>query len=325
MNKILITGGCGFIGSHLVEIMVQKGFNVKVFDKYNSDNKWGWLDHSKIKNELEVELGDIRDFDSVYKSMKDCKAIIHLAALIGIPYSYVSPLAYLRTNVEGTYNVLEASKLLQLNQVIITSTSEIYGSAQYIPIDEKHPTNSQSPYAASKNSADQLSLSYYRSFQTPIKIVRPFNAYGPRQSLRAIIPTIISQCLKANDNHIEIGNLSPTRDFTYVTDTCEAFIEIFNNNSLFGDVINVGSGFQISIKDIIDKIQKLTKKNLKIIPKEIRKRGDATEVDRLFCDNKKIFQQTNWNIENSLDDGLKKTILWFEENEINQRNNDFFI
>ena len=210
MVKLLITGATGFIGSHLAELCVEKGFNVVAFDRYNPNNYWGWLEESRYKDDVKVILGDVRDYDSVSKVMEGCDVVFHLAALIGIPYSYVSPLAYIRTNVEGTYNVLEAAKNLELEQVLITSTSETYGSAQYTPIDENHPLEAQSPYAASKIAADQLALSYFRSFDLPIKIVRPFNTYGPRQSARAIIPTIISQLLNRKKS-IELGNLTPTR------------------------------------------------------------------------------------------------------------------
>ena len=204
MMKILITGATGFIGSHLTEFLVEKGFNVIAFDRYNSNNDWGWLENSKYKNDFQVILGDIRDYDSVSKSMVGCNAIFHLAALIGIPYSYISPLAYIRTNVEGTYNVLEAAKNLSIEQILVTSTSETFGTAQYIPIDEKHPLIGQSPYSASKIAADQLAISYFKSFELPVKLVRPFNTYGPRQSARAIIPTIISQILNGK-TAIELG------------------------------------------------------------------------------------------------------------------------
>ena len=248
MDKILITGATGFIGSHLVEICVENGYNVVAFDRYNPNNDWGWLEHSKYKNNFEVVLGDIRDYDSISKAMSSCNIIFHLASLIGIPYSYISPLAYIRTNIEGAYNVLEASKNINVDQILMTSTSEVYGSAQYIPIDEKHPNVGQSPYSASKIAADQLATSYFRSFDLPIKIVRPFNTYGPRQSTRAIIPTIISQCL-INKN-ISLGSLSPTRDLTFVDDTCAGFLEIYKSDSLFGEVTNIGMNSEISMNDL---------------------------------------------------------------------------
>ena len=243
-QKILVTGGAGFIGSHLVELLVNKGFDVVAFDRYNSNNHWGWLENSPIKNDVEVILGDIRDYDSVYKTLNGCIAVFHLAALIGIPYSYVSPMAYLKTNVEGTYNILEASKCLGLEQVLITSTSETYGSAQYIPINENHPAVGQSPYSASKIAADQLAYSYYASFELPIKIVRPFNTYGPRQSARAIIPTVISQILSGK-SELKLGNLSPTRDLTFVKDTCSGFLDIYNHDGLWGEATNIGMNEEI--------------------------------------------------------------------------------
>ena len=210
MNKVLITGGCGFIGSHLCEFLLQKNYEIIAFDRYNSNNDWGWLENSDCKNDINVILGDIRDYDSVFKAMKGCDVVYHLAALIGIPYSYLSPSAYIKTNIEGTYNVLEASKNLDISQTLITSTSETYGSAQYVPIDEKHPLVGQSPYSASKIGSDQLSISYFKSFELLVKIVRPFNTYGPRQSARAIIPTIISQ-IHSGITNIKLGNLTPTR------------------------------------------------------------------------------------------------------------------
>ena len=238
-KKIFITGATGFIGSHLCEMSVKKGFKVVGFDRYNSNYNLGWLEKSKYKKDINFIFGDIRDYDSVYKSMKGCNKVFHLAALIGIPYSYVSPLAYVKTNVEGTYNVLEAAKNLNLKDIIITSTSEVYGSAKYLPINEKHPLNAQSPYAASKISADQLALSYYKSFNLPIKIIRPFNTYGPRQSSRAVIPRIMLQCINKKNKKIILGNLSPTRDFNYVEDTCEAYFDVLKCNKLVGKTINV--------------------------------------------------------------------------------------
>ena len=230
-TKVLITGATGFIGSHLCEMAIKKGFKVVAFDRYNSNNDLGSLKNSKYLKDMEIILGDIRDYDSVYKSMKNCKIVFHLAALIGIPYSYFSPLAYLKTNVEGTYNVLESAKNLNLRKIIVTSTSEVYSSAQYLPIDEKHPLNAQSPYAASKTAADQLSLSYYKSFNLPITILRPFNTYGPRQSERAVIPRIITQCLSKKNKNLTLGNIKPTRDFNYVSDICESYFHILKTKN----------------------------------------------------------------------------------------------
>ena len=262
-EKIFITGATGFIGSHLAELCVEKGYEVVAFDRYNPNNNWGWLENSKYKNNMKVVLGDIRDYDSVFKSMKGCNVTFHLAALIGIPYSYISPLAYIRTNIEGTYNVIESAKNNNLSQIVITSTSETYGSAKKIPIDEMHPLLGQSPYAASKIAADQIALSYFSSFNLPIKIVRPFNTYGPRQSLRAIIPTIISQILKKKD-YIKLGNLSPTRDFLFVKDTCNGFLEILKSDKFFGETVNIGLNSEVSIKDLADKILKIMNSNISI-------------------------------------------------------------
>jgi NAD dependent epimerase/dehydratase len=312
-NKILITGATGFIGSNLVEICVEKGFNVVAFDRYNSNNHWGWLEKSPVKNDIEVILGDVRDFDSVYKSIKGCDAVFHLAALIGIPYSYISPLAYIRTNVEGTYNVLEASKELGVEQVLVTSTSETYGTAQYIPIDELHPSVGQSPYSASKIAADQLAYSYYTSFELPVKIVRPFNTYGPRQSARAIIPTVISQILSGK-NDLSLGNLSPTRDLTFVKDTCAGFLEIFKFDGLWGEATNIGMNEEISIKDLVLEIGSILGREINILQDDERIRPSASEVERLWCNNSKLSSLTGWEPKYTLETGLLETIEWLKVN-----------
>tara|TARA_Y100000590_G_scaffold456954_1_gene608578 strand:+ start:2055 stop:3035 length:981 start_codon:yes stop_codon:yes gene_type:complete len=312
-KKILITGAFGFIGSHLTEYLIESGYEIIAFDRYNINNHYGWLHNSKYKNEINFILGDIRDYDSVYKAMKGCSAVFHLAALIGIPYSYISPLAYLKTNVEGTYNVLESSKNHNLDQVLITSTSETYGSAQYLPIDEKHPLVGQSPYSASKIAADHLSISYYRSFNLPIKIVRPFNTYGPRQSPRAIIPTIILQILN-NNKKIKIGNITTERDLTFVNDTCNGFLEIYKSNKFFGEIVNIGMNNKISIEKLLYIIQNLM--NIKI-PYEVdslRIRPEKSEVDVLCCNNNKIINYSNWLPKYDLEKGLLKTIQWLEKN-----------
>ena len=313
MNKILVTGAGGFIGSHLTELLVKDGFEVKAFVRYNSRNNWGWLETSEVKDEVEIITGDIRDYDSVYNAIQGCKAVFHLAASIGIPYSYVSPLAYIKTNIEGTYNILQASKELDVEQVLVTSTSETYGTAQYVPIDEKHPMVGQSPYSASKIAADQLAISFYRSFNLPVKIVRPFNTYGPRQSARAIIPTVITQIL-SGIKKIKVGNLGPTRDLTYVKDTCNGFFEIYKSEKLFGDITNIGMGNEISVKELVNKIAGLLNEEIKIVTDEQRVRPENSEVERLLCSNKKLMQNTNWKPKYNLDKGLSETIEWMKKN-----------
>lgn len=310
--KILITGAGGFIGSHLVEECLDLGYEVKAFVRYNSRNTWGWLEGRKSDG-LEVITGDIREADSVLKAMKGCSTVFHLAALIGIPYSYVSPLAYIRTNVEGTYNVLEAAKTLELENVLVTSTSETYGTAQYVPIDERHPLVGQSPYSASKIGADQLALSYYRSFGTPAKIVRPFNTYGPRQSARAVIPTIITQIL-AGKNEIKLGNLKPTRDLTFVKDTVEGFMAIHQCATLVGEVTNIGMNQEISIGDLARLISKKLNADVDITGDESRVRPENSEVERLWCDNWKLRERTGWKPGFDLERGLEKTIDWIKNN-----------
>jgi len=312
MEKILITGATGFIGSHLTELCVEKGYDVVAFDRYNPNRNLGWLEKSKYQKDINFIFGDIRDYDSVLKAIKDCKIVFHLAALIGIPYSYVSPLAYIKTNVEGTYNILEASKNLGVNQTIITSTSETYGSAAYIPIDEKHPFSAHSPYSASKISADHLAMSYWNSFQLPIKIVRPFNVYGPRQSGRAVIPSIIIQAINSK-NEIKLGNVSPSRDFTYVSDTCNALIEILAVKSLFGNSINIGSNNEYTIEDIAKKIISKVSSKANIIKEEKRTRSKRSELSRLVCDNSKILKHTKWKPKIDINQGLDFTIDWFKK------------
>ena len=311
--KVLVTGAAGFIGSHLCEMLVQKNFDVVAFDRYNPNNEWGWLEGSKYKHDMQVILGDIRDYDSVYKSISGCESVFHLAALIGIPYSYVSPLAYMRTNIDGTYNILEAAKQNDLNQIIVTSTSETYGTAQTIPIKEDHPLVGQSPYSATKIAADQLALSYYKSFNIPIKVVRPFNTYGPRQSARAIIPTVITQIL-SGETEISLGNTTPTRDFTYVLDTCLGFLEIFRSKELFGEFTNIGTSTEVSIKDLCDLIKEIIGKEINIVQDKKRVRPTNSEVERLVCDNTKLISSTKWKQQYDLKEGLSLTVEWFKEN-----------
>lgn len=311
--KILITGAGGFIGSHLTEKCVELGYNVRAFIRYNSRNNWGWLEESKYKDKIRVISGDVRDYDSVCAAARGCDAILHLAALIGIPYSYISPLAYIRTNVEGTYNVLQASKELNVESVLITSTSETYGTAQYIPIDEKHAMVGQSPYSASKIAADQLAFSFHKSFNLPVKIVRPFNTYGPRQSARAIIPAIITQIINGQ-KEIKLGNLTPTRDFTYIKDTVNGFIEIFNSSELFGELTNIGMNDEISIGKLVKFIAKIMGTDITIVTDKERVRPEKSEVERLRCNNEKILDKTKWKPEFGIKKGLQETIEWFKKN-----------
>lgn len=312
-DTVLVTGAGGFIGSHLTEKLVRDGYKVKALVHYNSQNNWGWLEKSKYNRDVEIISGDIRDFDQVFEVSKDCNTVFHLAALIGIPYSYVSPEAYIKTNITGTYNILQACRINETENVLVTSTSETYGTAQFVPISENHPLVGQSPYSASKIGADQLALSYYKSFNLPVKMVRPFNTYGPRQSARAIIPTIISQLLSGKEE-LKLGNLTPTRDLTFVEDTVKGFIEIAKNDCLNGEFTNIGMKEEISIGDLVKKICKLCNKEVKIISDKKRVRPKNSEVERLFCDNTKIKMHTNWKPDYTLDKGLKKTINWLEEN-----------
>jgi len=312
--KLLITGAGGFIGSHLAEQCVIEGFKIRALLRYNSRSTFGWLENSIYRKEIEIIFGDIRDFDSVVRAMEGCQGVFHLAALIGIPYSYLSPLAYIRTNVEGTYNVLEAARIMHLENILVTSTSETYGTAQYIPIDERHPIIGQSPYSASKIAADQLALSYHKAFDLPVKIVRPFNTFGPRQSARAVIPTIITQIINRPDE-VRLGNLEPSRDLTYVRDTVQGFLEIWKSKTLYGEIINIGMNEEISVSDLAGKIAKLLKKEIRILLDSNRVRPAQSEVDRLRCDNTKIISHTNWRPQYNLERGLKETIAWISENQ----------
>ncbi|MFA6980578.1 MAG: NAD-dependent 4,6-dehydratase LegB [Ignavibacteriaceae bacterium] len=313
MKTILITGAAGFIGSHLTELLVSEGYKIRALTHYNSKNNWGWLETSKFKNEIEIIGGDIRDYDSVFDALKGCDTVFHLAALIGIPYSYISPLAYIKTNIEGTYNILQAAKELNLENVIITSTSETYGTAQYVPIDEKHPLVGQSPYSASKIAADQLAISFYKSYNLPVKIVRPFNTYGPRQSARAIIPTIISQLLTGKKN-LNLGSLKPTRDLTYVKDTIEGFLSIAKSKKLTGEVTNVGMNAEISIKELVKIISRIIEVKVVLKTDKERLRPKNSEVERLHCDNSKLLQNTLWRPKFNLETGLNETINWIKKN-----------
>lgn len=315
MKKILITGADGFIGSHLVEKLLSKGFEVRAFTYYNSFNSWGWLDtfDKNILNQIEIFSGDIRDSNGVRNAVKGCSSIFHLAALISIPFSYHSPDSYIDTNIKGTLNILQASRDLDIEKVLITSTSEVYGSAKYTPIDENHPYQGQSPYSASKIGADRLAESFYRSFNTPVSIVRPFNTYGPRQSLRAVIPTIITQLLKG-ETEIKMGILFPTRDFNFVSDTVDGFYEIFKSNRTIGEEINIATEVEISIGELANELIKLINPNAKIITEDKRLRPENSEVDRLLGSNKKIQLLTDWKPKYDLRSGLLETINWFEKN-----------
>jgi dTDP-glucose 4,6-dehydratase len=310
--KILVTGAGGFIASHLAEKLVQEGHSVRAFVRYNSRNSWGWLEESPFRNDMEIISGDIRDFDVVKKAVSGCDTVFHLAALIGIPYSYVSPLAYVKTNVEGTYNVLQAARENGSTKVIHTSTSEIYGTAQYVPIDEAHPVNPQSPYSASKASADFLALSFYRSFELPVTVVRPFNTYGPRQSARAIIPTIIGQILEGKKK-ILLGNLAPTRDLTYVEDTVSGFLAAFRADEIIGEIVNLGTGTEISVGNLAKQIALLMAKDIEIVEDPQRLRPAKSEVERLLSNPDKMKRLTGWEAKTSLTEGLEKTIRWLSQ------------
>ena len=316
--KIFVTGSEGFIGSHLVEKLILKGHKVKALVLYNDHNKYGWLDgiDEKIKNEIEFVLGDIRDLDFIIGQTKKIDIIFHLAALIGIPYSYLSPFSYLKTNIEGSMNVFKASLNNNIKQIIHTSTSEVYGSAKYTPIDEKHPLNAQSPYAASKIAADQMGNSFFDSYNLPITTIRPFNTFGPRQSARAVISTIILQAIKGNE--INLGFVNSTRDFTYITDTVEAFIKTINNKKTIGETINLGTGHEVSIKKLVKIIGDIMKKKLIIKVDKNRIRPKKSEVNRLLSTNIKAKKLLKWkpelNNQDGLEKGLKLTINWFEKN-----------
>ncbi|MFW9821470.1 MAG: SDR family NAD(P)-dependent oxidoreductase [Candidatus Thorarchaeota archaeon] len=315
-NKtILITGSDGFVGSHLVQRFLEENCTIRAFVLYNSLNRYGWLDtiENKQLKDIKIIAGDIRDYNLVKKAVKGVDIVCHLAALIGIPYSYVAPESYIDTNAKGTLNIVHAAKENNLKKVIITSTSETYGSALYTPIDEKHPYQPQSPYSASKVAADAIALSYFYSFKTPVSIIRPFNIYGPRQSTRAIIPTIITQILKKDE--IDLGNLSPKRDFTYVKDTCEAYIKLIRADNVEGEIINIGTAKEISIQDLALKIKQLMHSNAEIKSKTERKRIQTSEVDLLKADNTKALKLINWKPTYSLEEGLKFTIDWFSKKE----------
>lgn len=316
MKKILVTGADGFIGSHLTEALVRQGYSVRPFVLYNSFNSWGWLDQveCEIKDELDVFAGDIRDPNGVRTAMKGCDAVLHLAALIAIPYSYHSPDTYVDTNIKGTLNVLQAARELGVSRVIHTSTSEVYGTARFVPITEEHPLQGQSPYSASKIGADQLAYSFYASFDLPVVIARPFNTYGPRQSARAVIPTIITQ-IASGVRHLKLGALHPTRDFNYVADTAAAFIAALKSERGLGEVVNFGSNFEISIGDTVRTIAEVMGAEINIETDAVRLRPGKSEVERLWADNRKAHELFGWRPAYGGLDGFRKglgeTVQWF--------------
>jgi dTDP-glucose 4,6-dehydratase len=315
---ILITGADGFIGSHLAETLVKQGKKVKAFVYYNSFNSWGWLDHSPYAKDMEIFSGDVRDSYAVKDAIKGCSHVLNLAALIGIPYSYYSPNSYVETNINGVLNLLNAARDQGVEKFVHTSTSEVYGTANYIPIDEKHPLNAQSPYAASKIGADQLALSFFQSFNMPISIVRPFNTYGPRQSARAVLPTVISQILQ-DKKKVKLGKISPTRDFNFIEDTISGFISALNARNDYGEVINIGSNFEISIEDSVNIIANILNKDICIDTDENRIRPAKSEVERLWCDNSKAKEFYGWEPKfagiEGFTKGLTSTINWFSNKD----------
>ena len=316
MSKVLVTGADGFIGSHLAEELIKDGYDVRAFVYYNSFNSWGWLDAlpKNILDKIEIFSGDIRDPNGTREAMKGVDVVYHLAALIAIPFSYHSPDSYVDTNIKGTLNILQAAREFGTKRVLVTSTSEVYGTAKYVPMDESHPFQGQSPYSATKIGADRIAESFYRSFNMPITIVRPFNTYGPRQSARAIIPTIITQLL-AGESEIKLGSLSPTRDFNYVRDTTRGFIEIANSDKTIGEEINIATQQEISIEQLANELIKQINPSAKIVCDEQRLRPENSEVNRLLGSNEKIKRLTNWKSAYTFEEGIKETIEWFKDEE----------
>ncbi len=315
MKKFLMTGADGFIGSQLTEELVKQGYQVRAFALYNSFNTWGWLDTlpNEIMDNVEVFTGDVRDPNGVKEAMKGCDAVFHLAALIAIPFSYHSPDTYVDTNIKGTLNVLQAARDLGTDRVLVTSTSEVYGTAQYVPIDEKHPYQGQSPYSATKIGADRLAESFYRSFDLPVSIVRPFNTYGPRQSARAVIPTIITQLL-AGKTEIKLGSLTPTRDFNFVKDTANGFIKIYESDKTIGEEINIATQHEISIGQLAEELIRQINPQATIVCDEERLRPEKSEVNRLLGSNEKILRLTDWKPQYTFEQGLAETIEFFKNN-----------
>lgn len=313
-KKVLVTGADGFIGSHLTEYLHKEGAIVRALSQYNSFNNWGWLEDISCKNDIEVVCGDVRDSNYIRHITKGVDIIFHLAALIAIPYSYIAPDSYIDTNIKGTLNICQAGLDNNVEKVIVTSTSEVYGTAQYVPIDEKHPKQPQSPYSATKIGADAIAESFYRAFNLPIIIARPFNTYGPRQSARAVIPTIITQIAKGK-KEIKLGDLTPTRDFNYVKDTCKGFAVLAKSENILGEAVNISSNYEISIGNTLELIKKLMNSDVKFITDEQRLRPEKSEVNRLWGDNTKIKQLTGFTPEYTLENGLKETIEWFSNPE----------
>lgn len=308
--KILVTGADGFIGSHLTERLVSLGHNVRALAQYNSFNNWGWLDEVACRNDIEIVTGDIRDPYFCRRIVEGTDTIFHLAALIAIPYSYIAPASYVETNVTGTLNIMQAAVNLGVSRVVHTSTSEVYGTAQYVPINEAHPLQPQSPYSASKIAADALAMSFHNTFGLPLTIARPFNTFGPRQSARAVIPTIISQ-IAAGERVIHLGDVTPTRDFNYVADTCDGLIALAKSDTTIGESVNIGSNREVSIGDTLALIRELMHSDVEYVSDEQRLRPANSEVFRLWCDNTKINSLTGWTPKWSLRDGLQATIEWF--------------
>lgn len=315
MSKLLVTGAGGFIGSHLTEHLLEQGHEVRAFVHYNSFNTWGWLDTlpKHVRDQIDVFAGDIRDPNGVKEAMRGCESVFHLAALIAIPFSYHSPDTYVDTNVKGTLNVLQAARELGTERVLVTSTSEVYGTAQYVPIDEKHPYQGQSPYSATKIGADRLSESFYRSFDLPVTIVRPFNTYGPRQSARAVIPTIITQLLSGKEE-IKLGSLTPTRDFNFVKDTANGFYQIYKSDKTIGQEINIATQKEISIGQLAEEMIRQINPNARIICDEQRIRPEKSEVNRLLGCNEKIMQLTDWKPNYTFEEGIAATIEFLRNN-----------
>ncbi|OZI77640.1 NAD-dependent 4,6-dehydratase LegB [Bordetella genomosp. 12] len=314
MKNVLVTGADGFIGSHLTEMLVREGYKVKALSQYNSFNNWGWLEDIEDLQQVEVLTGDVRDPHYCKHIMRDVDTVFHLAALIAIPYSYVAPDSYVDTNVKGTLNICQAAKELGGIRVIHTSTSEVYGTARYVPIDEKHPLQPQSPYSASKIGADAMAMSFYNAFNLPLTIARPFNTYGPRQSARAVIPTIISQ-IASGKKQIKLGDVSPTRDFNYVADTCRGFLQLAKCDAAIGQTVNIGSNYEISVGDTLLLIRDIMNSDVEFITDDARLRPEKSEVFRLWCDNSLINSLTGFQPAYSINEGLKETVDWFVKPE----------